>query len=833
MIYADPHACPACRGAISGEPRCPHCDFDLGSQQARQLWALFQEADRLVRFGRTARPAGAPAAGVSSASAPVVTPAAQPAASTPQTPVAPPRSWSTGSILLGLGAVCLIVAAIIFATVAWGSLGILGRALILLAVTGVVGAGAAWATRRRLFGAAESLWTVFLGLITVDVLAAVAEGLFGLGWSDFAAVSVGWTAVVVGAAVAIVRWARSTVDHDLLLPQLGAGLSVWVSVPAVGIRLADEFGRAELSFWAGLIALAVALVVVAVAHVTRMRWALWPSGVLALCTLAVLVVTAAGTLSSDDPTVTVVEALPGLTLVAIAVAGGFLISRLRPWLAGFAVLAAVWIVGAVVNGWAWSADWSTTLAWVVVSVLVAAVAILARTGDGWALGARWAAVVAGTAVLLWAAGIATANLQRIDTASWFAAPTSVWVRPGEVAFRQGWWVLAVVLPLLVAWWAARRWTTPVLAPASWWRPLAELVAGAAVVTAVASTFLPFLVHAATLVAVGALLAVSARRAPWYFAIVPPAVVALAMAVVPGNAAVTAWGWGLAAVGFAVCAATGLEATEPGRRAVSAVSAGLTAAAAIATVGQVADLMSLAPGWPETILVVLAAATLLLTLALDELPWHRLAVEIVAGLAFLVAVLAESDDLASVALFCTIAAVAAAVVGLLDDDRSYLRWVAAGLVACAWVARLAASEVETVEAYTAPFAVVLLAAGVWRLRTDRESRSWTVLAPGLTMALLPSLPQALGDPTSLRAALLGLVSLAVLGAGAYLKWGAPVVAGASVALLIVLANVGPAALGLQRWILIALAGVALLVIGTTWEKRVAEGRALVARIAALR
>ncbi len=839
MIYADPHACPACRGAISGEPRCPHCDFDLGSKQARQLWALFQEADRLVRDGRSAPrhsttvPTAARATTAATAGSPVAARADLGIGTLRSSSVEPPRSWSTGSILLGLGAVCLVVAAIIFATVAWGSLGILGRALILLAVTGVVGAGAAWATRRRLFGAAEALWGVFLGLITVDVLAAVAEGLFGLDWSDFAVVSVAWTAVVLAAAVAIVRWARSRFEHDLVVPQLGAGLAVWISAPAVGFRVGDVLGRDELWFWAALVAFGVALVVVAVAHRTAMRWALWPSAVLVLGIGVVLVLAAIGALSSGDPVVTVLEALPALTLVAVAAAGAAVLDRLRPWLAGFAALAVMWVVGAVVNGWAWSAGWSTTLAWVVLAVIVAVLAVTARAGDGWALGLRWASVLAGSAVLLWASGVAVANLQRIDTAAWFASPASVWVRPAENEFVQGWWVLAVVAPILVAWWAARRWTSPTLVPASWWRPLAEIVAGATVITAVASTFLPFLLHAATLAVVGALLAVSLRRAPWFFALVPPVVVAFSMIVVPSEAAVTVWGWAMATAGLAVCAAVSPHAQERPRRAVSAVSAGLAAAAGIATVVQVADLMDLAPGWPETILVILAAASLLLSLALDELPWHRLAVEVVAGLAFLAGVLAESDDLATVALFCTIGAVAAAIVGLLDDDRPYLRWVAVGLVACAWVTRLAASEIETVEAYTAPFAVALLAAGAWRLRTDPGSRSWTALTPGLTMALLPSLPQALADPTSVRAALLGLVALAVLAAGVVLRWGAPVVAGAAVALLIVLANVGPTALGLQRWILIALAGVVLLVVGTTWEKRVAEGRALVARLAALR
>lgn len=831
MKYADPHACPACRGAIDGEPTCPHCDFPLGSVPSHRLWPLFLEADRLVAEGR--RLQAAAAAGPTQA--PLADAASTPhyVPTTPLAPASPRASWSTGSILLALGAVCLIVAGLIFATVAWGALGIAGRALILLLVTAMVGACAAWATRRRLGGTAEALWSVFLGLITVDVLAAVAEGLFGLEWGDFWIVSVAWTALVTGAAVAIVRQGRRALEHELVTPQLAAGIATWVSTPAVLFRLGDDFGAGELWFWAALIALVVPLAVMAVAHRAAMRWALWAAGLVAAGLVVVLVATALSAAVADSPVVTVPEALPAWVLAAVALAGARLVPALRRWLVAFAALVLVVLLGLVVAGWAWDLGVDRIAGLVAVSVAVAVLALVARGVGEWATGVRWAAGIAGIAPVVWLTVVATANLARIDRADWYSSPASVWVRPAEIDFDLGLWVIAVIAPLIVAWLAARRWPEPRLAPEGWWTPIALLVAALAIVTAVAASFLPFLVHAGALVVVGALLAVALRRGPWVPALAPPLVVAVAMVVVPGGADVTAWAWGLATAGLAVCALVGHDSAEPPRRVISAVSAGLTAAAAIATVGLVLDVSGVESGWWGTAVAGLAAATLLLTLALDELPWHRLAVEVVAGLALFVAVTAGSDDLADVALQCTIGAVAAALVGLLDEERTHLRWVAVGLVACAWVARLAASEVETIEAYTAPFAVALLAAGVWRLRTDPSSRSWAVLTPGLAMTLLPSLPQALAEPTSLRAALLALVALAVLAAGVMLRWGAPVVSGASVALLIVLANIGPTAAALPRWVLIALAGFVLLIVGTTWEKRVQEGRALVARLSALR
>ncbi|MTB86943.1 hypothetical protein H9L21_08760 [Aeromicrobium senzhongii] len=780
---------------------------------------------RAPRIDPEARPASTAAAQqpVTPAPAPVFVPGVVPAPAH--------HAWSVGSVLLGLGAVCLIVAGLIFATIAWAAVGILGRALILLAVTAVFGGCAIWATRRRLFGAAEALWSVFLGLLTVDVLAAVAEGLFGLSWSDFAVVSLVWTAGVVATAVVVVRWARTAFDHDLAMPQIAAGLAPWVSAPALMDRLLD-LGDQDTWFWSAMAALVVPLVVVAISVRLAMPWAMWGAAALALCLGAFSVVLAVIQAQSGSPALTFADALPLFTLVAAALLGGVLMVALRPWLVGSATVGLLYLVGLAVSGWAWRADAAGSIGLVAVAAVVALLALLVARPDAWSLGVRWGTVVTGAALVLWGGAVAMMNLERADVASGYGSPSDLWVRPSDIAVREDWKVLGVAAGLLVAWWAMGRWPSPRLVPDHLRLPLGVVAGGAAVVTAVASSTLPFLVHAITVVLVGAGLAFALRRGPAWFAVLPPVAVLAAVAVVPGDAPVTAWTWGLVAAGLAMCALAGFDDPEEFRRGTSAVSLGLAAGAAIATIGLVLNLSDMDATWWSPIIAGCAAAALLLTLALDELVWHRIAVEVVAALSLFIA-LVEADDLATAALVFTIGAVAAAVVGLLDDDRTYLRWVAAGLVGGAWVTRLAASEVGTVEAYTAPFAVAVLAAGLWRLRTDPASRTWSVLVPGLTLALLPSLPQALAEPTSLRAGLLALVAAACLAAGVVLRWGAPVVAGSAVLLLVVLANVGPTALALQRWILIAAAGLVLLVVGTTWEKRVAEGRALVARLAALR
>jgi hypothetical protein len=109
----------------------------------------------------------------------------------------------------------------------------------------------------------------------------------------------------------------------------------------------------------------------------------------------------------------------------------------------------------------------------------------------------------------------------------------------------------------------------------------------------------------------------------------------------------------------------------------------------------------------------------------------------------------------------------------------------------------------------------------------------LLAPGLALALLPSLVLALDAPTSLRALLLGLGALAVMLAGAVLRWAVPLFAGGAVVAVLVLVNLGSQALALPRWTIFAAGGALLLFLGLTWERRLAELRRIGAMVAQLR
>ena len=204
MRFADPSVCPSCAAPISGRSICTKCGFDLTSQAARELWQTLLHADALLekaRPGCTGRSVAEPA--VQAASLPK-------APAIPKPPVQ--RKLSTGSILLGLGALFILVAGIIFITVSWGSLGVMGRALVLLAFTAVIGLLATLITRRGLRASAEALWTVFLGLVTVDWFAAWDQGLFGLDGLSPVAAAAGWSTVMFAVGSYVVHWARPRLD---------------------------------------------------------------------------------------------------------------------------------------------------------------------------------------------------------------------------------------------------------------------------------------------------------------------------------------------------------------------------------------------------------------------------------------------------------------------------------------------------------------------------------------------------------------------------------------------------------------------------------------------
>ncbi len=85
------------------------------------------------------------------------------------------------NLLLGLGGLLLVVAAVVFTVVSWGSMGLGGRAAILAAVTGLTFAAPGLLVRRGLVTTAETIAMLGAALLLLDGYAARRTGLAGAG----------------------------------------------------------------------------------------------------------------------------------------------------------------------------------------------------------------------------------------------------------------------------------------------------------------------------------------------------------------------------------------------------------------------------------------------------------------------------------------------------------------------------------------------------------------------------------------------------------------------------------------------------------------------------
>ncbi|MEU1883091.1 hypothetical protein ABZ470_37800 [Streptosporangium sp. NPDC020072] len=188
--------CPGCGLPVTGAfERCPRCALTLKGPAAAELWRLDVELAGLrarqttllarrnhlltLLRAESARPAAPVGPGAPAGPAAPVEPAA---------PVglageaAPRRDFSPKAVqnlLLTLGGLLLIVAAVVFTVVSWGHIGIGGRAAILAGVTALTLAAPRFLTSRKLDATAETIAMFGVALLLLDGYAARQAGLFG------------------------------------------------------------------------------------------------------------------------------------------------------------------------------------------------------------------------------------------------------------------------------------------------------------------------------------------------------------------------------------------------------------------------------------------------------------------------------------------------------------------------------------------------------------------------------------------------------------------------------------------------------------------------------
>src|SRR4051812_42910952 len=198
----DNTVCPDCRGQLDFAATCTACGLRITGPLASELWRRMVAADQVVEqlrvLGSQEQQVPVPATSPDTSPARAALDQAPPFPA-PAPTRAPERRLPAASVpvvLLSLGAVCLLVASVVFVAVAWGSLGLTGRTLVLLGVTTFLAVVAAAVTRRGLPVAAEAFWLLVAGMLTVDLLGAHSAGVGGLDALDWRG-----TGLLVGTAL--------------------------------------------------------------------------------------------------------------------------------------------------------------------------------------------------------------------------------------------------------------------------------------------------------------------------------------------------------------------------------------------------------------------------------------------------------------------------------------------------------------------------------------------------------------------------------------------------------------------------------------------------------
>ncbi|PPL15930.1 hypothetical protein GY24_13455 [Microterricola pindariensis] len=213
-----------------------------------------------------------------------------------------------------------------------------------------------------------------------------------------------------------------------------------------------------------------------------------------------------------------------------------------------------------------------------------------------------------------------------------------------------------------------------------------------------------------------------------------------------------------------------------------------------------------------------------------------------------AAIAASPDASGAAAVRAVAVVA--VLGAAHVLLAWLRspslagWLAplalglAALAATVFLARSAGDGAAVpFEWVTVPVAAAWIGSGILHLSRTPGARSWPALGGGLALLLVPSLLADYVHSPLWRVVGLGIVAIAVLLAGLVSRLQAPFVLGSIVVLLHGLAQLWPWLSALYNptlwWLWFGAGGVLLIAVAARYEKRVANLKAAVASVGALR
>ena len=784
-----PLPCPDCSAPLTGGPTCPACGLRLVGPEALRLWEVDQE---LASLGSRRTHLLAERTALLSR--------LRVHAATSSRPPAAPQEWTPQRVqntLLGLGALLLTVAGIVFAAVTYDRLGAGGRAAVLVGLTAAAGLAVPQLTRRGLQATAETVGLVTLALALLD-----AYGLrrLGLAGSSSGLAYTAGTCVVVALACGLYAAAV-----PIRLPRYAGVVLAQLPIPLLLVNGDASPGTAAVALAAQASAGLAAAVAVGRGFAGQLRRDLLRATT--ACTVGVAVVAlllAAGAAVFDDGRPQ--GALALLVLAGAAAAAGLVVEG-----GGRLLLLALPTPLAAGAAVALAADHATgqQLPLVVAAVALAAALGAAQLPFPWRPGPVAGALVTAAAAALTQVD-AVAQALTLPFA-WLDAP---WTLPAGSAARaavspdQPWTGTVVTLVVIAA--AA----VTVAAAGLALHRLQLATPAAAALTAIAAVLLPLGLATSYPLAILVLLALGVALLT-AGTVLDRRDLALACLGAGSAVAVLTAAWGLAdrnatllvlpvlAVAFGGVATRWTEATA---------AAGVTAGAALAAAGAACGLHTDQVG---ALLLAVPAVLVALTFVLPAR--LRLPLELAAAtLAATSLVLVHGD-----AGWLSWAFAGVGLVALADALHPDRRAVAAAggllLSASSWV-RLADAGVTAPEPYVLPIAAVALVLGHLRRRRDPRTRSFPAYGPGLTLLLVPSLVAGLDDATLTRPLLLGGLALGVLLVGAARRLQAPLVIGGGVLAVDALQLLAPYAAAPPRWLTLGAAGLLLVVVGATYEQR---------------
>ncbi|WP_159393436.1 SCO7613 C-terminal domain-containing membrane protein [Streptomyces rimosus] len=827
----------------------------MSALEARRQWLMRRHGELLSALrARRDAPAGLP----------VTTSAGGGAADVSGLEISAP---SARTALLIVGGVLVVVAAVVFTVVSWGRLGIGGRAAVLLALTTCALALPRLLRRRQLTATAEASAAVGLALVLLDGYAARQAGLIGLDRLGTAGYWAALSALTAVGAVVYGWWQRLRfpLPMGFLLAQLPGPLTATALGAAAEGYATAVIATAAVDF-AVLYALtaratvragfrdrlggerAVTILTVGTQAVGS-GWALL-GGALAV-THALVASSPAQVMRAELP-------LGLLVLLGAVLCRGFrtLPFALRCGGEGVAAVALIVAVGAVLR-------WVVPLEWAVAGYAAPAALIVVRAAAVCARNGRWAKPapgdVRGTPPP--EAAAAVGELSGASTVLLLAGVTALpdlahsLIQPiahGVTLWRGGhppqWgWQLAAA-PLVVLWLFVSVLTAMAVLRARTVGDrhtdhLATALHNAWAVTAVPALLLTLVVLglpygwvlAAAAAAAVAVVVDIVRR--------PEAALAPRLPVlVTTGALALMWSWADRAAVLAVWATCAAAAavlahvrSAPTARPAERATARAAGAFAVLALGVEAVASGITAGLPWHV-IAFAVLAVALASAGAAAAWNRLSgrdqVSVaVEGAGYALAALALAltvphADALSIALAVT--GLAGLATALRPDRRRAALAGTALLIASSWV-RLGLADVTWPEAYTLPVTAAALIIGHRRRMSTRETRSWPAYGAGLSATALPSLAATWTDGNWGRPLLLGAAALFITVVGVRAHLQAPLVVGGGVLVMVGFHELAPAVvqvLGLiPRWLPLAAAGLLLLLLGATYEKRIDEARRL--------